>query len=211
MDARWPAGSGAGVRARPFSPLRTLLLLIVIAQALFWSAWWFGYTFLPEGILRNSSGAALLPLERLSGVPRALAVLAWNGAAATFFVAGANRLRVGRLPLGIIPPLVYWTMYGLLLGTNSLAVAGLGRQAPSLAVLLSRSGILELNAYLLVAAATAGWARWEQRSWWRGPTRRLEPQPVGPVGWIMVAAAALLLIAGAVRETIMWCAAEGGC
>lgn len=198
-------------RAGPVSSWRTLLLLIVISQALFWTAWWLGYTLIPEGILRNSTGAALLPLERLGGVARALAILAWNAAAATLFVAGANLLRVGRVPLGTIPPLIYWTMYGLLLGTNSFDVPLPERLAPSLAVFLSRAGILELTACLLVAAATAGWSRWEQKSFWSGPTRRLEPQPLGRTQWAMLALAALLLIAGAVRETIQWCAVEGGC
>src|SRR5690606_15002663 len=57
------------------------------------------------------------------------------------------------------PPLIYWTSYGLLLGTNSLGVPLPAPLAPSLAVFLSRAGILELNAYLLAATATAGWAR----------------------------------------------------
>ncbi|HEX6988223.1 MAG TPA: hypothetical protein VF282_02040 [Bacillota bacterium] len=205
------AGSGAGTRTGPASPLRTLLLLVVVAQVLFWGAWWLGYTLLPEGVLRNTSGAAVVPLERLGGVARALAVLAWNGAAATLFVACANLLRVRRLPLGTIPPLAYWTLYGLLLGTNSFAAPAPERLAPSLAVLLNRAGVLELNAYLLVAAATAGRARWEQQAWWGGATRRVQPEPLGPAGWAMLAAAALLLIAGAVRETLMWCAAGGGC
>lgn len=205
------AGPGADAGSRPASPVKTLLRLVLLSQALFWSSWLVGYWLLPEGVLRNSSVAAVLPLAGLGGVSRTLAVLAWNAGAAALFVAGANLVRVRRIPLGAIPPLAYWTFYGLLLGTNSLGVPEAQRLAPSLAVLLGRAGILELNAYLLVAAATAGWARWEQARWWGGGTRRVQPQPLGRAGRLMLAAAALLLIAGAVREIVMWCAVDGAC
>ncbi|MFO7246568.1 MAG: hypothetical protein FWJ62_07680 [Thermaerobacter sp.] len=147
-----PEGRGSGAPGRP-APLRTLVVLLIAAHALFWSAWWLGFSLLPEGVLRGSSAASLLPLERLGAVPRALAVLAWNAAVAALLVAGANLVRVGRLPLGVLPPLYYWTLYGLLLGTNSFATPLPERVAPSLAVLLGRAGVLELHAYLLVAAA----------------------------------------------------------
>jgi hypothetical protein len=185
--------------------------LLGVAQVLFWTAWWVAYRILPEGALRGRTGAAALPLEHLEPVPRALAVLAWNALTAGAFVAGANLWRVRRLPLGFVPAVTYWILYGLMLGSNSFALPLTERPAPSLAVLLGRSGILELTAYLLVAAATADRARWLQEGWWGGRVRRLEPRPLGAVHRGMVLLAAVLLVAGAVREVAQWCAAAGGC
>lgn len=198
-------------RQAPFAPVLTFAALLAAAQALFWAAWWFGYRFLPEGALRGRTGAAALPLENLDPLWRALAVLAWNAFAACVFVAGANLLRVRQLPLGFVPPLAYWAMYGLILGTNSFAVPMAERPTPSPALFFQRSGVLELTAYLVVAAATAGRARWRQEGWLGGPVKRLEPRPPQPVERVMLALAAVLLIAGAVREVAQWCGAAGGC
>ena len=190
---------------------RTLVRLFAVAQALFRLAWWFAYRWLPEGVLRGGTGASALPLERLSFWPRLLGIIAWNTLAAGLLVAGANRLQVRRLPLGFVPPLAYWLLYGLLLGSNSFATPLPARPAPSLALALQRSGLLELTAYLLVAAATARWARWRQEGWLWGPVRPLSPAPLGAGERGMLVAAAGLLIAAAARETLMWCAAAGGC
>lgn len=193
------------------SPIVTFAGLFGVAQVLFWTAWWVAYRILPTGALSGRTGAAALPLEHLEPVPRALAVLAWNALVAGAFVAGANLWRVRRLPLGFVPALAYWMLYGLILGSNSFALPLAERPAPSLAVLLGRSGILELTAYLLVAAATADRARWLQEGWWRAHVRRLEPRPLGAVHRGMILLAAVLLVAGTVREVAQWCAAAGGC
>lgn len=198
-------------RAILLAPLRTFLRLFAAAQLLFWAAWWVGYAWLPETALRGRTGAALLPLERLPAGPRMLAVLGWNGLVAASFVAGANLIRVRRLPLGFVPPLAYWTLYGLLLGTGSFAGGPDGRLAPSLALVLGRAGFLELTAYLLVAAATAGWARWQQDGWLAGPLRPLAPPPLRATERALLVLAGALLVAAALREVGQWRAATGCC
>ncbi|MBE3590649.1 MAG: hypothetical protein IMW98_07495 [Firmicutes bacterium] len=198
-------------RLAPLAPLRTFLQLFASAQGLFWLAWWAGYAWLPEGVLRGRMLPAALPLERLDTAGRVVAVLGWNVLAAAVFVAGANRLRVRRLPLGFVPPLVYWGLYGQLLGTNSFVPPLPERPAPSLATILARSGFMELTAYVLVAAATAGWSRWCQESWLGGPVRRLDPRPLRAPEYTMLAVAGVLLAAAALREVSQWCGASGGC
>lgn len=191
--------------------LRTFLKLFVAAQGLFWLAWWTGYAWLPQGALRAHTISSALPLERFDAVGRAAAVLGWNVVVAAAFVAGANLLRVRRLPLGFIPPLFFWGFYGLLLGTNSFSIPLPERPVPSLATVLARSGVMELTAYVLVAAATAGWARWRQENWLGGAVRRLEPRPLRAPEYAMLAVAGVLLVGAALREVSQWCGAAGSC
>ncbi|MBX5477399.1 MAG: hypothetical protein IRZ18_09805 [Clostridia bacterium] len=193
------------------TPLRTFLKLFAAAQGLLWLAWWAGYAWFPEGALRARTISSALPLERFGPAGRVVAVLGSNVLAAALFVAGANLLRVRRLPLGFLPPLVYWGLYGLLLGTNSFATPLPERPAPSLAAVLARVGFMELTAYVLVAAATAGWARWRQDSWLGGPVRGLDPRPLRAPEYTMLALAGVLLVCAALREVSQWCGAPGSC
>lgn len=179
----------------------TFVRLYVVAQALFWCAWWVSYTFLPKGVLRGQFVAGMLPLERLGGVATvAAAILGWNALAATIFVAGANLLRVRQLSLGFVSTLIWWILSGLLLGTNSFSTRLPERPAPSLDVLLGRAGIFELTAYVLVAAATGTAARWSQEHWLGRPVRPLTPQPLGRPERFLLVLAAMLIVGGALRE-----------
>lgn len=188
----------------------TFLRLYAVAQALFWFAWWMGYTFLPEGVLRGHTVAGMLPLERLGGVVRvAAAISGWNALAATVFVAGANLLRVRQLPLGFVSTLVWWVLYGLMLGTNSFGTPLAERSEPSLGILLSRAGIFELTAYVLVAAATAASARWSQEHWLSGPVRPLKPRPLELSERFLLVLAAALIVGGALREASQLCTRTG--
>lgn len=193
--------------SRPHLPL--WLRAVVYSQALFWGAWWAGYLWLPEGALRGSSGASMLPIDHLPPVSRTLAVIAWNLLWMLLFAAGANLMQVRRWPLGLTAVLAMWLIYGLVLGTNSFAVPLPARPSPSLALVLQRSGFLELSAYLLTALATAPIARWRQDGWLSGRMERIAPAPLAPRDRLLLALAVLLVGTGAMREVIQWCGASG--
>lgn len=206
------AGDGAK-EASPFMTARFSVILrgFVLSQAVFWAAWWIGYLWLPEGLLRGGSVASRLPLEHLPMAQRIVAVIAWNALWALLFAAGANFVRVGEWPLGLTAVLTIWAFYGLVLGTNSFAEPLPVRPAPSLLLVLQRAGFLEALSYLLFAAATPGIARWRQASWLSGKVERIAPSPLSRSDWLLLGAAFLLLVLAAVREGVQWCGATGGC
>ena len=153
-DWSWRLSSIFRVDSRSSAAVfRVFLLLWIAGQTLFWLAWWVGYQFLPVGAVRGVGLAAGLPLENLDPWPQAAAILGWNLMAAGLFVGVTNLMRWGKLPLGVIPVLYFWGMYGLLLGSNSFGVAMPERAAPSLVTLLQRVGFYEITAYTLVAWA----------------------------------------------------------
>ncbi|HEY8477756.1 MAG TPA: hypothetical protein VIN09_12910 [Chloroflexota bacterium] len=189
--------------------MRIFVLLWTGSQAAFWLAWGIGYFFLPDQSVRGAGLAFYLPLETLPFERRVAGIVLWNAVIAAL-VAGANLVRWGRLPLGVLPVVSYWVHYGLLLGTNSFAVPTLHRAAPSIATLLQRSGLFELTAYTLVAAATFEWGRWRQTGLLWGPLERLHPQGLRRSHVLLLLLAMLLLIGAAVREAATWMAVTGG-
>lgn len=119
-------------------------------------SWALAYAFLPEGVLRGKSGAAVLAGDAAAGsvLVEFIRIFALNLGAVTFFVALPNRLlHVNGYPLGYLPPMIWFAHYGALLGSNSFSIAMPERLIPSLAV-FSRSGVYEIAAYCLVAAST---------------------------------------------------------
>lgn len=187
--------------------MNRFLKLWLLCQALFWPAWLAAWLWLPDGALRGAGAAAHLPIDELPFWPRLLGIIAANTAAA-LVVAAVNLLRWGAVPAGYIPAAAFWVHYGLLLGSNSFAVAMPNRLAPSLVTALSRAGFYELSAYVLVAAATAGIARWQQAGLWGGAVERLTPAPLQRGHWLMLAGAGLLIVLGAAVETVQWIGAE---
>lgn len=130
--------------------------LFAIGFVAFFAAWAVGYYFLPEAVLRGRMLAAVLAGQDAAGsfALEFARIAAINVAIAIILVFIPNRLvTVGRLPLGYLPPLVWAVMYGVTIGTNSFTFAGGERLAPSLAV-FGRSGLYEIAAYCLLAAAT---------------------------------------------------------
>jgi hypothetical protein len=190
--------------------MRTLLSLWCVAHLFFVGAWLLGYWLLPEGALRGVGVAANLPLEHLAFWLRFLGTVGANGLVG-LMVALTNRVQWVRLPLAVVPVLGYWVHYGLLLGSNSFAVPLPNRVPPLSPAVLERAGYYELTAYLLVAVATAGWARWRQTGWLAGQVERLEPAPLRRMEYALLTLACLLIGVGAFIETAQWCRAAGGC
>jgi hypothetical protein len=138
--------------------------LLGLGLLIFLAAWAAGYGLLPEGALRGRSAAAALAGATVA--PSFWAewgrLLAVNLLMSMLIVVFSSLLRLHGYPLGYLIPLVWFLTYGLSLGTNSFSIPLPQRMAPSLAV-LGRSGLYELAAYTLVAAATAGLPRFELR------------------------------------------------
>lgn len=150
-----------------------------IGLLLFFIAWMLSYQLLPEGIFRGRTGAAilagsdaadsfLLEFVRIAGINVIIAVL---------FILIPNRLIVvGRLPLGYLPPLLWAVMYGVFMGTNSFTIAAPERLAPSLTV-FGRSGLYEIAAYCLMAAATHNIAISRSSTLFSTRTEPIVPRP----------------------------------
>lgn len=196
-----------GQHLTPSLPL--WLQLVAWSQALFWGGWWVGFRWLPEALLRGRTVAGALPIDHLPPVFRTLAIFGWNLGVLLFIGLVANQVQVRRWPTGFVVVQVLWAMYGLTLGTNSFAAPLPARPAPSLALLVQRAGIWELSAYTLAAMATASLGRARQHSWFSGPAEKLTPSALRPGQRLLLALSVTLLLAGAVREVITWCAAAG--
>ena len=127
------------------------------------AAWTLGYLLLPEGLLAGRTGAAVLAGGDLAGgsvALEAVRLLAINLAVVSFAIIAPNLIRQGGYPLGYSSLAVITAVFGVTIGTNSFAVSLGGKLAPSLAVFGS-SGLYEIAAYALAAAATVSLVRWE--------------------------------------------------
>lgn len=150
----------------------SLLALVLIA---FFFTWTLSYLFLPEGLLRGRSAAALLAGNDLAGGSvwlEWLRICAINLVVMFVLVAAPNLLRAeGDFPLGYTTVSLIAVIFGITLGTNSLAFSLGGKLAPTWAILGS-SGLYEIVAYVLAAAATTSISRYRLVGRW--PKQTLE-------------------------------------
>lgn len=150
------------------------------AVVLCYAAWAAAYAWLPEGILRGRTGAAILAGEDAAPTVMLefLRIAAINTAVMLLFVIVPNRwLEVGSgYPLGYVPPLLWSVLYGLLLGSNSFTIPNPARLAPGLAA-WGRSGFYEIAAYCLAAASTQGIATARAPRFWSLTATPIEPLP----------------------------------
>lgn len=168
--------------------------LWALCLGLFLAAWTLSYWFLPEGLLRRTGGPGPLSESAATVGGEFVSIFAWNLGFAVIVVA-ANTLRSVRTPMGYLVVLVMWVQGAVIWGTNSLTVQA-GRLAPSLEVILGRSGVFELSALVAIAVATRGVLIWHQQS---GP--RLKEKFVrvgGPGDWSIDRREALVLVGGLV-------------
>jgi hypothetical protein len=161
---------------------------------LFLAAWTVSYLFLPEGLLRRAGGPGPLSTTAETVTMEFLSIFAWNLGFGLIVVA-ANTFRSIRTPMGYLAVLVMWVQGAVIWGTNSLAIQT-GRLAPSPSVILGRSGVYELTAFVAIAVATRGVMIWQQES---GPRWREEFERVrGPRDWSISRREVLMLVAGIV-------------
>jgi hypothetical protein len=184
--------------------VRFVALWAVVATA-FTLAWVVSYSLFPAGLLRGANPAASVPYA--GSVPREfLTLFAWN-VGVTLVAVGANTLRSVETPLGYLVVLVQVPQYGVVWGTGSLAVGAGARIAPSLSVLVERSGPMEVTAVVAVVVATRGVMLWHQRSGprWREPFERVRSPREWSLTrreWAVLAAGYLLLAAANYREAL---------
>ena len=131
------------------------LSLLGLGVVLFTLVWTLSYFFLPEGVLRGRTGSAILAGDEAASsfLAEWLRIVALNLMAGSLIVLANRIYRYKGFPLGYIIPLAWLTIYAVFLGTNSFSIPLPERMAPTLAV-LGRSGLYEIAAFTLVAAAT---------------------------------------------------------
>jgi hypothetical protein len=186
--------------------------LWVLLIVLFMGAWYVAYYFLPEGLLRPSNTSRLLPEYAGSVWAEFLTIFAINLAAAAV-VAAMNTLRSLRTPAGYVVVTIVWIQGAVIWGTNSLAIQA-GRLAPSLSVLLGRSGVFELTAYVAVAVATREVMIWHQRGKprWREEFERVRSPRDWSLSrneWLVLLGGIALLALANYREAVMISRAVG--
>lgn len=171
--------------------VRFVSLWLVVA-GVFTTAWLLSYALLPQGLLRGGNPAATA--EYAGSVPREfLTLFGWNAAVSLVAVA-ANAFRSVNTPLGYVVHVVQAPRYGAVWGTGSLAVGTGERIAPSLAVLVERSGPTEITAFVAIVVATRGVMLWHQES---GPRWKEEFERVrSPRDWSLTRREWAVLVGG---------------
>ncbi|WP_115864250.1 hypothetical protein [Halorussus litoreus] len=171
--------------------VRFVSLWLVVASV-FTAAWILSYYHLPQGLLRGGDPAATA--DYAGSVSREfLTLFGWNVAVSLIAVI-ANTFRSVNTPLGYVIQVVQAPRYGAIWGTGSLAIGTGDRIAPSLAVLIERSGPMEITAFVAIVVATRGVMLWHQES---GPRWREEFERVrSPSDWALTRREWTLLVGG---------------
>jgi hypothetical protein len=181
IPARWLHGANPFMRAAS---------LWVICALLFVISWELSFYLLPEGVLRGKLLASRLPIQTPRLFTTFLRIYSINLIVGCGLVTVANFSQLRRLPMGYIVVMIHSVLYAILLGTNSFGIPGPGRFAPSLDTALGRSGIFEISAYVLVAAATRNLVIWRQQAF-----LTLKAEQVGsPRAWHLERGEGLLII-----------------
>jgi len=184
--------------------VRFVSLWLVVA-AVFAVAWVGSYHLLPRGLLRGGNPVA--SAEYAGSVPAEfLTLFGWNVGVSLVAVA-ANTFRSVNTPLGYVVQVVQAPRYGAVWGTGSLAMGTGARVAPSLSVLVERSGPMEITAVVAIVVATRGVMLWHQESGprWRVPFERVRSPRDWSLTrreWLVLAGGYLLLAVANYREAL---------
>ena len=179
--------------------------LWLIVAVVFAIAWVGSFYLLPQGILRGGNAAA--PSDYAGSVTAEfLAIFGWN-VVVSLIAIGANTFRSVNTPLGYVIEVVQAPRYGAIWGTGSLAIGAGDRIAPSLAVLVERSGPLEITAMIAIVVATRGVMLWHQGSgprWKESFDRVRSPQDWSLTRgeWTLLVGGYLLLALACYREAV---------
>ncbi len=117
-------------------------------------AWGISYRALPEGVFHGKvivSYVRLVTEDLLSTFSR---IFTYNLLLACTPLIISNLIKLRTLPLGYILIPYHWSIYGILLGTNSFAFPGPTRLIPTLEILFWGTGMYEITAYTLMVAST---------------------------------------------------------
>jgi hypothetical protein len=172
--------------------LGSFLSLWIVVATVFTVAWVLSYALLPQGLLRGGNPGAATGYAG-SITREFLSLFAWN-VGVSLVAIGANTLRSVNTPMGYVIEIVQAPVYGAVWGTGSLAIGSGERIAPSLAVLVERSGPMEITAIVAVVVATRGVMLWHQQS---GPRWKEEFERVrSPSDWSLTRREWALLVGG---------------
>jgi hypothetical protein len=166
--------------------------LWVVVASVFTTAWILSYLFVPQGLLRGGNpGASTGYAGSITG--EFLWLFGWN-VGVSLIAIGANTLRSVNTPMGYVIEVVQAPWYGAVWGTGSLAIGTGERIAPSLAVLVERSGPMEITAIVAIVVATRGVMIWHQQSGprWKEPFERTQ----SPRDWSLTRHEWVLLVGG---------------
>jgi hypothetical protein len=153
--------------------------LLAVVLVIFLGVWVCSYYFLPEGLLRGRSVAQALAGDDLAGGSvwwEWLRILAVNLGVMFLLIIGPNLLQSeSGFPLGYSTVTLIAAIFGVYLGTNSFTISAGGKMLPTL-MLLESSGLYEITAYVLAAAATSFIARYRLVGKWPKQTvERIDP------------------------------------
>jgi len=171
--------------------VRFVSLWLVVASV-FTAAWILSYLFLPQGLLRGGNPGA--PTGYAGSIAREfLWLFGWN-VGVSLIAIGANTLRSVNTPMGYVIEVVQAPLYGAVWGTGSLAIGSGARVAPSLSVLVERSGPMEITAIVAIVVATRGVVIWHQQSGprWTEPFERVR----SPRDWSLARREWAVLVGG---------------
>ncbi len=185
--------------------INRFLSLYGIGLVLLLIAWTIAYHFFPEGALRGSSAASRLAGEEVSSSLTAefFRIFSVNLLFGGLIYAFNFAIKINRFPLGYMIPLVWFLLYGLILGTDSFTFGLPERTGPSFSV-LQRSGIYELAAYTLFAVSTFHISRFEIKQLFKTNPEKIEtPEKTSSKHYPGILIAVLILILANLREALM--------
>ncbi len=181
------------------------LSLFGLGAILFLLVWTTSYSLLPEGVLRGRTGGNVVGDDAANSLLLEVTrLVAFNLFGMVMIIAASRVLKFRSYPLGYIIPLYYSVVYAIVLGTNSFAIPLPGKMAPTFEV-LTRSGVYEIMAYLLMATATYGISLYRAKRLFPPDSEPVEPKPgfAETVNWIGFSLAIGLLIAANAYEAYM--------
>jgi len=144
-----------------------LMPIWIIGILLNLAGWAVGFYFLPEQALRGIlPGGNFISVDG-EVIDTLVSIIVYNIAIGGGLIAAANLFRIGWFPLGYLPVVFHWTMFGVFLGTNSFDIDQGAKIAPSLLHLVQSPGFLEISGFTLIAVGTINLYLYKQDSLFR--------------------------------------------
>lgn len=183
------------------------LSLYLTGILLFLVAWTLSYLLLPEGIIQGKNLASQISggEAATSMAKEFIKIFAYNLFACSLIIAANLTLKIKEYPLGYLIPLIWFIMYGMMLGTNSFTISIGEPMRPSFAV-IKRSGIYEIMAYCMIAAATYSLSRNKMEKLFTRksvPIREEFRDPIQKAEWITIGISIFILLLSNLRESYM--------
>lgn len=182
-----------------------LIPIWIIGILLNLGGWTAGFYFLPEQVLRGIlPGGNFISIDS-DVIDTLISIIVYNIVIGSGLITIANLFRIGWFPLGYLPVLFHWTMFGVFLGTNSFDIDQGAKIAPSLQHLVQSPGFFEISGFTLIAVGTINLYLYKQESFFRMKATRVREWKqvrlkVSEV--ILLFAGVGLIFLGAYRESL---------